>query len=139
MIEGSPWTFGRFQLVFERLKEGDNPKTLAINRLDIWIQLYDMILGFMSQRVMKDISNHIGRFIESDINNFTGLLRDYLRVRVSFSLEASLKRRMKLKKNEDQCCWVNFKYEGAPIFCFICGMIGHSDKFCEKLFETPME
>ncbi|KAK1359460.1 hypothetical protein POM88_043934 [Heracleum sosnowskyi] len=46
---------------------------------------------------------------------------------------------MKLRKNDDQWSWVNFKYEGVPTFCFICGLIGHIDKFCEKLFETPEE
>lgn len=50
-----------------------------------------------------------------------------------------IKRRTKLKKNEDQWCWVNFEYEVVPTFCFICGVIGHSDKFYEKLFDTPME
>lgn len=95
--------------------------------------------GFMSLRVVKDIGNYIGHFIESDTNNFTGVWREYLRVRVSISLDSPLKRRMKLKKNVEQWSWVNFKYEGAPTFCFICGLIGHSDKFCEQLFETPKE
>lgn len=33
--------------------------------------------------------------------------------------------------------WLNFKYEKLPTFCFFCGVIGHSDKFCEKLFYSP--
>lgn len=35
--------------------------------------------------------------------------------------------------------WVNFKYEGVPTFCFICGMISHSEKFCERIFDTPLD
>ncbi|KAK1396024.1 hypothetical protein POM88_005887 [Heracleum sosnowskyi] len=46
---------------------------------------------------------------------------------------------MKLRKNATTWCWVNFKYEGIPAFCFICGMVGHSDKFCAKLFDTPLD
>ncbi|KAL8090281.1 hypothetical protein AgCh_039666 [Apium graveolens] len=107
--------------------------------MDIWVQLYDMNSGFMSLRVVKDVGNYIGTFIESDVNNFTGVWREYLRVRVSISLDLPLKRRMKLRKNADEWSWVNFKYEGAPTFCFIYGLIGHSDKFCEKLFEMPEE
>lgn len=136
VTEGSLWTFGRFQLVFVRLKEGDNPRVVAINNMDIWVQLHDMSACFMSQRVVMDIGNYLGHFIESDGNNFTGVWREYLRVRVSIDLNVSLKRRMKLRKNADLWCWVNFKYEGVPTFCFICGLIGHSDKLCEKLFET---
>lgn len=125
--------------MFVRLKQGDNPRTIPINTMDIWVQLHDMNPGFMSLRVVKDVGNFIGTFIESDNNNFTGVWREYLRVRVSISLDVPLKRRMKLKKNAELWSWVNFKYEGVPTFCFICGLIGHSDKFCEKLFEMSEE
>lgn len=139
MIEGSPWTFGRFTLVFERMKEGDNPHTMVINKLDLWVQLHDMNAGFMSQRVVVDVGNYIGNFVESDNNNFVGVWREYLRVRVTIDLNKPLKRRMELRKSQDVWCWVNFRYEGVPTFCFIYGMIGHGEKFCEKMFDATME
>lgn len=137
VIEGSPWTFGRFQLVFTRLKEGENPRTINIDKIDLWVQLHDMSTGFMSLKVVTDIGNYIGRFIESDVNNFVGVWRDYLRVRVSIDLNKPLQRRMKLKRNDANWCLVNFKYEDIPTFCFIYEMIGHSEKFCERIFDTP--
>lgn len=30
-----------------------------------------------------------------------------------------------------------FKYENVPILCFICGLLGHSEKLCGRLFDTP--
>lgn len=42
-------------------------------------------------------------------------------------------------RSETNFCWVNFKYEGVPTFCFICGMTGHGEKLFETIFETPME
>ncbi|KAK1397978.1 hypothetical protein POM88_007841 [Heracleum sosnowskyi] len=27
----------------------------------------------------------------------------------------------------------------APTFCFICGFMGHNEKFCEKIFDTSLE
>lgn len=135
----SPWIFGRFHLVFERLQEGDNPIIKPINNLELWVQLHGMSSGFTSQRVVVDVGNYIGKFVESDVNNFVGVWREFLRIRVVIPLDKPLKRRMKLKKSEANWCWVNFKYEGVPTFCFICGMIGHSDKFCEKLFEDKIE
>lgn len=137
VCKGSPWSFGRFHLVFERMKEGDNPRTMMINNLEIWVQLHGMGSGFISQRVVTDVGNYIGKFVESDANNFMDVWREFLRVRVAIPLDKPLKRRMKLKKSDSNWCWVNFKYEGILTFCFICGLVGHSDKFCERLFDMP--
>ncbi|WOG96250.1 hypothetical protein DCAR_0415584 [Daucus carota subsp. sativus] len=63
VIEGSSWTFGRSHLVFERLKDDDNPRTLSLNNMLIW-------------RVIQNIENYIGQFVKSDPNNFIGVWRD---------------------------------------------------------------
>lgn len=34
---------------------------------------------------------------------------------------------------------MNFKYESVPTFCFICGLMGHNEKFCHKIFDMPLE
>ncbi|XP_074351653.1 uncharacterized protein LOC141690779 [Apium graveolens] len=104
VVDGSPWSFGRFLLVFERLKEGDNPRTLAINKLDIWVQLHGMSFGIMSLRLFKDVANYIGEFIESDANNFVGVWRKFLWVRVSVSLDKPLKWIIKIRKSESTWC-----------------------------------
>uniref|UniRef100_A0A803PEE1 Reverse transcriptase domain-containing protein n=1 Tax=Cannabis sativa TaxID=3483 RepID=A0A803PEE1_CANSA len=111
VIEGSPWTFDRVPLVFTRLKEGDDPR---------------MVLG-----------NFVGSFVESDKNNFMGLWRDYFRVRVSVQVDRPLKRKKKLQLKNGLECYAFFKYEDLSTFCFICGILGHSEKFCDVNFTTP--
>ncbi|KAF4355439.1 hypothetical protein F8388_015193 [Cannabis sativa] len=64
---------------------------------------------------------------------------EYLRVRVTVNIDIPLKRRMKLKKTGGEWFYANLKYEFVPTFCFICGIIGHSENFCHKLFDTPEE
>ncbi|KAL8127342.1 hypothetical protein AgCh_014310 [Apium graveolens] len=44
---------------------------------------------------------------------------------------------MKIKMAGNDWFWVTFKYENIPSFRFICGIIGHSEKFCGQLFEKP--
>lgn len=83
VIDGSPWTFGRFHLVLECLKEGDN-RTIEIKRIDLWVQLHDMSSGFMSQRVAVDIGNYIGKYVEGDPNNFVSVWREFPRIRVQY-------------------------------------------------------
>ena len=78
VIAGSPWTYERKHLIFHRLREGDNPRTIVLNKLDLWIQLFDVQHGFRSSSVVQTIGNYIGRFLESDINNFSGVWREFL-------------------------------------------------------------
>ncbi|KAF4364678.1 hypothetical protein G4B88_028601 [Cannabis sativa] len=46
---------------------------------------------------------------------------------------------MKLCKENGDWIWANFQYEYLPTFCFVCGIIGHSERFCPKRFDQPLE
>lgn len=99
------------------------------------MQVHDLKVGFMSERILQGIGNYVGHFIESCPSNFVGVWREYMRVRVTINMSKPLKRRMKIKTAREEWFWVNFKYENVPSFCFIRGIIGHSDRFCSQLFE----
>lgn len=139
VMEGAPWTFNKIPLIIERLHVGVNPRTLPLNTMEVWVQVYDLKVGFMSEKVLKAVGGYIGTFVSSCPKNFTGIWRDYLRVRVLINVNKPLKRRMKIFYKKEEWLWANFKYERIPTFCFICGVIGHSEKFCHKLFDAPEE
>lgn len=52
-------------------------------------------------------------------------------------LSKPLKRRMKVRRVGNDWFWIVFKYGNVPTFCFICGVVGHSEKFCSRIFDTP--
>ncbi|XP_062102829.1 uncharacterized protein LOC133812993 [Humulus lupulus] len=139
VLEGSPWTFNKVPLIFARLKPGDIPREVHLHTLDMWVQVHDLHPEFMSERIVRDLGNFIGTFVKSDENNFIGVWREYLRIRVTVDIDVPLKRRKKLKKKAGVECWANFKYEFVPTFCFICGIIGHSERYCPKIFEQPAD
>lgn len=139
VIQGSPWTFNRKVLIIARMKEGDVPRGVSLNNLDLWVQIYDMQTGLMTERVLKEVGNYVGEYVESYSRNFTGVWREYMRIRVTIDITKPLKRRMKIRKAGGEWLWITFKYENVPTFCFICGLVGHSEKFCNKLFDTPEE
>ncbi|XP_030489697.2 uncharacterized protein LOC115706250 [Cannabis sativa] len=137
--EGSPWTFDRVPLLFERLKQGKNPRSVPLNRIDFWVQLHNLTTGFMSETVIRGLGNYLGEYVKSDPNNFVGVWRDYLRIRVKINVTQPLKRKKKLIKQGGLSCHALFKYEDLPTFCFICGVLGHSERFCDRLFDTPYD
>uniref|UniRef100_A0A803Q8T4 DUF4283 domain-containing protein n=1 Tax=Cannabis sativa TaxID=3483 RepID=A0A803Q8T4_CANSA len=136
VIEGSPWTFNRFKLIFERLKAEEDPRSV---RLDMWVQLHNLRMGFMTETNARNVGNYTGSFVKSDPKNFMGIWRDYLHIRFTVNIEQPLKIRIKLKRTNGKWLWCQFKYEFVSIFCFICGIIGHSEKFSHKLFEVPLK
>ncbi|XP_060974102.1 uncharacterized protein LOC133039269 [Cannabis sativa] len=139
VIDGSPWMFDRMPLIIERLKEWEDPVSLSLNTLDIWVQIHDMDPRCMGESVLRNVGNTMGQILESDPKNFQGVWREYLRMRVTLNIDKPLRRRMRLQKDDGNWFWVNFKYERAPTFCFICGVIGHSERFCYKLLEMPAD
>lgn len=136
VMEGCPWSFNRRALVMRRLQEGENPRSVDLNTMDLWVQVYDLKVGFMSEKIITEVGNSIGKFVASYLSNFTGVWREYFRIQVTIDVNQPLKRRMKIKKAADDWYWISFKYENVPLFCFICGVLGHSEKFCSRLFDT---
>lgn len=119
------------------MKDGDIPRGISLNSLDLWVQIHDLRAGFMTEKIVKEVGNYIGTFVESCSKNFTGAWKEYLRVRVTINLAKPLKRRMKIRKAGDGWEWIMFNSENVPTFYFICGLIGHSEKFCSLLFDNP--
>lgn len=137
VLDDGPWTFNEQALLLKKLDIGEQLKDIRLTEMFIWVQIYDLPIGFNSECILKSIGNFVGKFVEVDPKNFQGLMRDYLRIKVAFDVRRSLKSRMKLKKAGGEWLWINFKYERLTSFCFYCGIIGHSDKFCETLFDNP--
>ncbi|XP_062100604.1 uncharacterized protein At4g02000-like [Humulus lupulus] len=139
VLEGSPWTFNHTLIILERLSLGENPRMVILNKLEIWVQVYDLKPGFMSDRILKACGAYMGQFVASCPKNYTGIWREYLRVRVKIDIEKPLKRRMKIFTSKTDFFWATFKYERLPTFCFVCGVLGHSESFCHKLFDEGDE
>ncbi|KAM6581024.1 hypothetical protein CsatA_004798 [Cannabis sativa] len=138
VIDGSPWTFNRVLLVFHRLQQGEDPRSVRLHKLDMWVQIHDLRSGFMMDKVVRSAGAYVGTYVKSDPKNFSGIWRDYLRVRATIDIEKPLKRRMKLSKESGEWLWANFKYEHLPTFCFVCGIIGHAEHLCPKRFEQTI-
>lgn len=103
------------------------------------MQVYDFPVGFNSEFILKSIGNYVGKYIQSDQKNFQSIWRQFLRIKVAINVLKPLKSQMRIKKTRGDWMWIKFKYERLPSFCFYCGIIGHSEKFCEALFDSTGE
>ncbi|KAL8145821.1 hypothetical protein AgCh_003824 [Apium graveolens] len=102
-----------------------------------FVLVYDLPSGMLTEKILKCIGNHVGKFIKMDPENLNGGWKPYVRVRVGLNIEKPLKRRMKLKTEDVSVNLINFKYERLGTFCFVCGKLGHSDRDCAVVYANP--
>ncbi|VFQ64830.1 unnamed protein product [Cuscuta campestris] len=138
VLEEGPWSFENNTLVCCQVEIGDLPSSVVLDTVDLWVQLYDLPLGYTSDSVLAQIGNFIGSFLKCDDRQVSVPWRAFYRIRVSIPIAKPLKRRMKLIKRDSSWTWVNFKYERLHTFCFFCGLMGHSHKICLRAREATI-
>lgn len=139
VLDDGPWTFNQQVLLVKKLAAVDQLANIKLTELYIWIQVYDLPIGFNSDSILQSIGKYVRKFVASDPKNFQSLWRNFLRIKVAIDVRRPLRSQMRIKKSGDEWLWIKFKYERLPSFCFYCGIIGHSDKFCEALFDNPTQ
>ncbi|XP_074374432.1 uncharacterized protein LOC141714835 [Apium graveolens] len=111
------------------------------HELDMQRVLDDGPWTFNNQALMvkRSIGNYVGRYIQSDPKNFQSIWRQFLHIKVAINVLKPVKGQVRIKKSGGEWMWIKFKYERLPSFCFYCGIIGHTEKFCEALFDNTRE
>ncbi|KAH9684396.1 reverse transcriptase domain-containing protein [Citrus sinensis] len=105
-------------------RPGKGPHRVPLFHILFWIQVYNLPIRFQSEKVLTNIGNYIGEFQSSDPNNLMGVWRNFMRIRIASE-----------EGGGGEWFWVDFKYERLNVFCFICGLLGHTEKLCPKLYD----
>ncbi|XP_074336503.1 uncharacterized protein At4g02000-like [Apium graveolens] len=137
ILEGGPWSYEQNMLVYHKMQETEDEHQVPLNEVEIWVQVHDIPKGFISETILKSIGNFIGTYVKSDPGSFDGAWKAFVRIRVNLNIQKPLKRRMKIKREGGNWGWVNFKYERLGSFCFVCGIIGHTERECNIVYANP--
>ncbi|XP_074366501.1 uncharacterized protein LOC141707310 [Apium graveolens] len=132
VVNGGPWAFDGSMLVTSTIPKGEDPLKVPLYNLSFWIQLHGLPTGFMTEVVGRQHGNFFGSFLAYDPNNNTSIWRESMRIRIQVDVRKPLKRKKKICKRDGSKCIVNCKYERLGDFCFTCGMLTHTDRFCKK-------
>lgn len=101
VIDGGPWTFEQAMLVYHQVKEGEDPMAVPLQHVEMWVQIYDIPRGFLSENILKSVGASVGTYIRSDPNTFEGWWKPYVRARILINIDKPLKRRVKIKREGD--------------------------------------
>lgn len=138
VLDDGPWSFENHTFVCKQLLPQVRPEDVTLDTVEFWVQIYELPAIYVSMDFIMQIGNYVGSLIAIDQNNFGGTWRSYFRVRVALKVNEPLKRRMKIRRRDGSFHWITFKYERLNTFCFCCGLLGHSDKFCRKAYEEGL-
>lgn len=132
--EGS-WTFDGFLLVLRKVNIGEAIADTVLDEVKIWAQVFNIPFGFMHEDLTYLVGCHMGRYVSYDINNYYRPWRMYMRIRVALNVNEPLKTCMVFEKEDGNDVNLSFKNEKLGVFCYCCGILGHTDNFCPKRFE----
>ncbi|VFQ63346.1 unnamed protein product [Cuscuta campestris] len=135
VMEMCPWSFNNQALLLERLGRSQDPSEVSLHHLYVWVRVYGLKRGFFSERVAQRLGNEIGQFVEADPKNFSNPWSSYLRIRVKLDVQKPLKKGTRLKREGEEWFHVDFAYERLPTFCFVCGRLGHGERFCPETLQ----
>lgn len=136
VLDGGPWAFDNHPLIIHRLRVGELPLQVPLNTLSFWVQIYNIPHGLFTERVGKSLGNFIGTFLEYDESNKGAAWKPYIRIKVEVDVNVPLRRWKKIKLGTDTSSQVDFKYEQLQTFCFICGKLGHTERFCDISYNS---
>lgn len=135
-----PWLFrDDFVLEVDGTRHGHWVKPLHL--VTMWVQLHNVPPLNMTDAVASAIGGLIGKVIKVDKDDGRDCIGRFLHIRVSFDIQELLMCGANVDFRDYGEIWIDFRYEGLPNYCLICGKVRHVTRCCksEILGEEALE
>lgn len=139
VLRGGPWSFNNAMLVLVEVSMGEESLNVPLWYINMWLQIHDLPSGFMTELVGKQLGDFFGEFIEYDHKNNASLWREYMRIKVKLDVRKPLKRKKKIIRRNGSEVIVSCKYERLGDFCFTCGIMSHTERYCSKFLNREKD
>ncbi|KAL8514807.1 hypothetical protein ACS0TY_013771 [Phlomoides rotata] len=100
------------------------------------LDVYDLAHGYFTERVGSQLGDFIGKFLEYDNSNRGASWMTFMRIRVEVNTDIHLKCWKKVGHKAGGSFLVH-NYEKLNSFCFICGLLDHTENYCKVRFASP--
>lgn len=85
-------------LILGVIKEGENPPEILLFNVSFSVQIHNLPMGFMSERVGQNIGNYLGKFLEYNEKNFVNSRRPFMHICVLIDVRKPLKKSIKCEE-----------------------------------------
>ncbi|GLT75917.1 hypothetical protein SLA2020_476090 [Shorea laevis] len=131
----SPWFVKGSHIVLKEWPDSQRFDEIAFSHSAFWVQVHGLPKGCMTPENIQLIGSLFPRLISWDKSTLGGL-ESFLRLRVAIDVHSPLLTSFQFRIQGDEICSAEFKYEKLVDFCYQCGMLGHTNKFCNDFRRT---
>lgn len=136
VLDREPWMVGKHAVLLKKYDANFKPLQVRFDRLAIWARINDFPYRLMNSRRGEEIAKPLGRVLKVECDEQGRCWGGFMRVRVELKVEEPIPRYVTVFSSRDKSLeWFEVKYERLPLYCFSCGMLGHSFLVCS----TPAE
>jgi hypothetical protein len=133
VLSGTPWMVGKHAIVLKLYDEKLSASEIVFDRMDIWVRILNLPLGWMNQQRGARVMSLIGSVVKLDVDSDGKASGAFLRGRVSIEIDKPLRRGVLLRMSKsEEPKWFEAQYEKLPYYCSSCGMLGHSEIGCSQ-------
>ena len=133
VLDKITWTFDRRLILLKQFKGDLSLGNVSFQYSPFWIWVFNIPIKSMNSFVGTRIANEIGVSILVDASKSGLAWGPFLRIWVDIDITKPLMRGKIIQIEGAEKCWVFFKYERLPTFCYRCGILGHQDRECCKV------
>jgi hypothetical protein len=130
-VRGNPWTIRNVWLMVKQWDREKNPTDLEFHKVPTWLQLWGLPLHCKTVTMGKHLGSQLGVVEEAAIYDFPDKAR-IVKIKVQLDITDPIKPGIFIGNTKDGIKWVDFRYENLPMFCFLCGLIGHNENNCSN-------
>ncbi|KAE8770261.1 hypothetical protein D1007_58023 [Hordeum vulgare] len=131
VMEGSPWRVGKHAILLKFFDVDISPVDVVFDRLAIWARITKLPTRLMRASRGIEIAKPIGNVIKVEADDLGRCWGPYMRIRVEVDVQKPLLRCVTVTSSRLQSsATYEVQYERLPLYCFSCGLLGHSALGC---------
>ncbi|CAN6268705.1 unnamed protein product [Urochloa humidicola] len=132
-LDDGPWVIEKDLMVVADFDGSQTLDEINFTSIPIWIRVEKLPLGMMDRVTGEAIGDTVGEFLEVDLEERHSDVGYFLRIKVRIDIRKPLMRGVMVSPGEGMADkWCPLVYEFLPDFCYVCGIIGHIDRTCDK-------
>jgi hypothetical protein len=136
VMEGSPWKVGKHAVLLKFFDADVSPVDVVFDRLAIWARIHKLPTRLMRADRGLEIAKPLGVVKKVEADDMGRCWGSYMRVRLEVNVNEPLLRWVTVSSSRLQTSSrYEVQYERLPLYCFSCGLLGHSTLVCA----TPAE